>query len=164
MVNALVDGCLDGVHFGNNGLGLSSGSLDTVILNAWSWHLWSQPAYPPVYTFAWCPYPATWSVLAGLAGFWSLTSSDLACHVPGTSRKPLMVSQKCMDEGQPGGGVGRCAEQCLKTLEGQPRAHPPFSILLSRGAGSLPLTTSSAFSFMKKIIKAQMRLAEFLSQ
>lgn len=28
MVNTLVDGCLDGVHFGNNGLGLSSGSLD----------------------------------------------------------------------------------------------------------------------------------------
>ena len=32
MVSTLVDGCLDGVHFGNNGLGLSSGSLDTVIL------------------------------------------------------------------------------------------------------------------------------------
>ena len=77
------DGCLDGVHFSNNGLGLSSGSLycHTPMPGPGT----SGPSLPvlgscpPAYTFAWCSNSAAWGVLAGLAGFWSLTSSDLAC-------------------------------------------------------------------------------------
>lgn len=67
-----------------------------------------------------------------------------------------------MDEGQPGGGWGEVWSNVLKLWKSQLRAHPPFSILLSRGAVFLLLTTSSAFSLYEKIIKAQMRLAEFL--
>lgn len=47
-------------------------------------------------------------------------------------------------------------------VESQPGAHPLLPILLSRWAGSLPLTTRFAFFLYEKIIKARMWLAELL--
>lgn len=73
---------------------------------------------------------------AGLTGFWSSHLTLLEV--------PLMVKAEDMP------GLGPCMEQCLVMLKESAQGPPPFPILLSRWAGSLPLTARFAFSFMKK--------------